>query len=253
MLLGLRKAWRRRVPSDVQLAIARRRRQVRDHLTGMSRRMVKPTYLDDRASFKEITSVVQPIRRTEHWEGKLENLRLGAEQLNWILVFPGRILSFWAVIGAPVEANGFRVGRSIRNDALTADIGGGLCQLSGLLYELGLRAGMQIVERHAHTRDLYTDETRFTALGLDATVVWGHKDLRLCNGCDHPLAFNFEVDDEKIRGRIFAETPVTPVELRIENQGCPKTDGRLVSVFRNFPAGAERVSFDRYSSHDFQS
>ncbi len=215
--------------------------------------MVKPTYLDDRGAFKEMISVVQPIRRTEHWKGKLENLRLGAARLNWILVVPERILSFWAVIGAPVEANGFRVGRSIRNDAVTADIGGGLCQLSGLLYEIGLRAGLRIVERHAHTRDLYTDETRFTALGLDATVVWGHKDLRLCNGYDHPLAFSFEVDEENIRGRLFAAAPVTPVELRIENQRCPKTDERLVSVFRNFPAGDERVSFDRYSPHGFQS
>jgi vancomycin resistance protein VanW len=253
MLLGLRRAWRRRLPTALQLAIARRRRQMTDRLTGMTRRMAKPAYLDGRDSFLEVISIVQPIRRTEHWEGKLENLRLGAERLNWILVSPGRVLSFWAVIGAPVEANGFRVGRSIRNDAVTADVGGGLCQLSGLLYELGLRAGMRIIERHAHTRDLYTDETRFTPLGLDATVVWGHKDLRLCNGYDHLVAFSFEVDDRNIRGRLFAAAPVTPVELRIENHGCPKTNGRLVSVFRSFPEGDERASFDCYSPHDFQS
>jgi vancomycin resistance protein VanW len=38
-------------------------------------------------------------------------------------------------------------------------MGGGLCQLSGIVYEAGLRAGLDPAERHPHSRDLYARRT----------------------------------------------------------------------------------------------
>ena len=54
---------------------------------------------------------------------------------------------------------------------LKAVMGGGSCQLSGILYYLMLQAGLEAIERFPHSADIYTDETRFTLLGSDATVV----------------------------------------------------------------------------------
>ena len=92
-----------------------------------------------------------------------------AGQPRGTLVTPGRLFSFRALVGPPDAAHGFQVGGSIRGDVLAADVGGGLCQLSGLAYELGLRAGMAIVGRPPHTQDPYTDETPLTPTGPAAT------------------------------------------------------------------------------------
>jgi vancomycin resistance protein YoaR len=96
-----------------------------------------------------------------------------------------------------------------------ADIGGGLCQLSGLAYELGLRAEMEVVERHPHSLDFYTEATPFTPLGLDATVVWGYKDLRLRNTSRRPVAFAFELRVDQIIGTILSRQPLQAAKLEI--------------------------------------
>jgi vancomycin resistance protein VanW len=250
MLAPLRAVWRRRAPKSLQVGIALTRRSVRDRLSGMAKDIVEPARVADASGFAvEAICLVQPIRKTLYWQGKVENLRIAAQRLNWIVLPPNRILSFWRAVGAPTEENGFQIGRSIRSDAVSADIGGGLCQISGLLYETGLRAGLEIVERQAHTQDLYTDETRFTALGLDATVVWGHKDVRLRNTTGQSLAFNFEVTTDQIRARLWSEQPIDIAEVSIASEKR-EGGGQRVSVFREIRTQRTLISSDLYKPAD---
>jgi vancomycin resistance protein VanW len=250
MLAPIRAAWRRRAPQSLQVGIALTRRSLRDHLSGIAQDIVEPARVADGSGFAtEAICLVQPVRKTLYWQGKVENLRIAAQRLNWIVLPPNRILSFWRAVGAPTEANGFQIGRSIRSDAVSADIGGGLCQISGLLYETGLRAGLEIVERQAHTQDLYTDETRFTALGLDATVVWGHKDVRLRNTTGQSLAFNFEVTTDQIRARLWSRQPIDIAEVRIASENR-EGGGQRVSVFREIRTQRTLISSDFYKPAD---
>ncbi len=247
MLAGVRRTLRRHVPEPVRVQAALSRRYLADRLSGHAALIIRnkaeqPSAL---AGWPEVVAVGQVIRPSEHWKGKLHNLQLGAGRLQGVTIDPGRIFSFWALVGRPVQANGYQVGRSIRADVLGADIGGGLCQLSGLTYELGLRAGMEVIERHPHSADLYTEATRFTPLGLDATVVWGYKDLRLRNNCQHPVAFTFELTFDQIVGCVRCRDALQPARLEIR-----RTDGsesRSVQVSRT-QAGAppEVVSSDTY-------
>ena len=91
-------------------------------------------------------------------------------------------------VGKPSVGNGFVDGRNIVDGQLVRQVGGGLCQLSSLVYHLALLGGLEIVERHPHSIDIYRDNERFTPLGADATVVWGSKDLRLRNS--YPFAIS---------------------------------------------------------------
>jgi vancomycin resistance protein VanW len=191
--------------------------------------------------------VTQPIRKSDYWQGKLFNLNTAASRLDSIILEPGKIFSFWNLVGPPQEENGFTVGRSIRDDQIEADVGGGLCQLSGLVYELGLRSGMEIVERYPHSQDLYTEESRFTPLGLDATVVWGHKDLRLLNPLNQRLILSFEITDETIQGRIHADSTIPLAEIVIDRSDHADRF-RAVSVSRKYEDGRrEVVSKDEYT------
>ncbi len=225
------------------------RRALRDRWSGAGGLIVGPSRIRaDPRGLVEALRVTQPIRRSRHWEGKLHNLRLASRLLEGVTLAPGEIFSFWALVGPPTLVRGFAIGRAIRADRLGEDVGGGLCQISGLAYEMGLRAGMAVIERHPHSRDLYEEATRFTPLGFDATIVWGHKDLRLRNTANHPLAFAFEVTDAEICGHVFAETPMIPSKLEVEREDARDGSSRTVRVRRIDPSGgAELVSEDVYA------
>ena len=64
---------------------------------------------------------------------------------------------------------------------------------------------MKIIERHNHSFDIYTDETRFTPLGADATVVFGYKDLRILNNYAFPIAFHFEIEENELKVALKSE------------------------------------------------
>ena len=85
---------------------------------------------------------------------------------------------------------------------MSLDYGGGLCQLSSIIYHLSIIAGMSIVERHNHSVDIYNDEDRFTPLGADATVAYGYKDLRVKNEYSFPVRFNFEIINDNLIGSV---------------------------------------------------
>lgn len=152
----------------------------------------------------------QPIRHGELFENKLSNLRLGSASIHRNVIGPGGHWSFWRQTGRPTTTNGYREGRTIVDGRLVRQVGGGLCQLSGLLYHLALVAGFETVERHPHSIDIYHDLDRAAPLGSDATVVWGYKDLRLTNSYAFPIAITCFVDSSRViaqvRSRVALQT-----------------------------------------------
>lgn len=108
--------------------------------------------------------------------GKVENLRRAIRSLHGIEVGPGQLLSFWAQVGPPWAHRGFVEGREVREGCIVPSIAGGLCQLSNALYDAARRAGLEIVERHRHSRIVPGSAA---AAGHDATVMWNYVDLRV--------------------------------------------------------------------------
>jgi hypothetical protein len=107
--------------------------------------------------------------------GKVENLRRAARAFHGVEIPAGALFSFWRQLGRTTKAKGFIEGRELREGCLVPAVGGGLCQLSGLLYQAALEAGLEIVERHAHSRILPGSAAE---QDLDATVFWNYVDLR---------------------------------------------------------------------------
>ena len=145
---------------------------------------------------KYTLTVTQEIKPSETFDNKVFNLTLASEKIGKYVVMPGQVFSFWNIIGNPDKQ--FKKGRSIINCKLSEESGGGLCQVSGIIYYVALLSGLEILERHNHSMDIYTDETRFTPLGTDATVVYGYKDLRLRNNLGFPIRFDIEVIANRI-------------------------------------------------------
>ena len=168
----------------------------------------------------------QRIPETPWSENKRHNLRLAAARLSGIRMDPGRILSFFHAVGRPTRRRGYLVGRNLIGGKLSEDVGGGLCQLSGILYHTALIGGLDIVERHAHSLDIYQDKDRFSPLGSDATIVFGYKDLRLRNPHPFPVWFEFEVGRDRLSCALRSEQPITPADIVFER--FPTDQGIIV-------------------------
>jgi vancomycin resistance protein VanW len=244
-----RALLRAMAPNAMRVAVAQARRAWRDSgLVGSPPRLTVRHEAGAAAGFDhELLEIVQEIKGGAFLEGKLANIRLSAARLDGLLVAPGEILSFWKLVGRPSAAAGFALGRSIRGGVVGGEIGGGLCQVSGLLYEAGLRAGLAVIERHPHSRDLYAEAERFTPLGMDATVVWPYKDLRLLNPLPVPVRLRFAVRDLGLAASVHTPIPLAAAAvdiLRADREGW-----REVRVLRRTAAGeAEPISHDLYAA-----
>ena len=178
--------------------------------------------------------VHQPFKPSKTLEAKKHNLRIASRRIERVTLLPGEVFSFWKIVGNP-NRKAFRSSRSIVAGQLKIERGGGLCQVSGIVYHLALIAGLEIIERYAHSIDLYTDETRFCPLGSDATVAYGYRDLRFRNNTDKALCFLFHIDDEGIECCLHSTEPLQKHELAFDTSMLP--DGRKKAVVTDLTTG----------------
>jgi hypothetical protein len=155
-----------------------------------------------------VAEVRQPLRTNdtpgEQWlqNGKIQNLRVAARALDGCEVGAGQTFSFWRAIGRPLRRRGFVEGRELREGCIIASVGGGLCQLSNALYQAALEAGLEIVERHGHSRIIPGSAA---AASRDATVFWNYVDLRFRAG------FSFRVEAGLTRDELVVRIRGTEV------------------------------------------
>jgi vancomycin resistance protein VanW len=204
--------------------------------------------VDTRLDFQPQITLAQPLgsAASQHLTNKKQNLSLAIQNLQQVVIAPGQIFSFWHLVGNPNEKAGYVEGRTITGDALATTVGGGLCQLSGILYFLALKSGLTILERHPHSKDIYTDATRFAPLGSDATVVYGYKDLRFQNPFPFPICLRFSLSDQEIRAWICAGEAIaeTPVEFQTQSAET-STQVDTIRYTPSHPQG-ERMSSNQY-------
>jgi len=160
-------------------------------------------------------------------EAKNKNLLRAIRSIEQIQINPNEILSFWRIVGNPSKKNGFTESRSLVNGKIVNTIGGGLCQLSGLMYYISLIAQLEILERHNHSIDIYDEETRFTPLGSDATVAYGYKDLKIRNNLNCPIKFNFCIKDDTIKVMIMHSSVIRPNVIEFKEV---VSDGNTIEV-----------------------
>ncbi len=161
---------------EAKACVFRWRRSLLDLSTSVPRQF-QASVLCNAPVLAEFRSPLWPAEEAaEHLvAGKIHNLRVAARSLDGIEVPPGEILSFWKQVGRARKRRGFVIGRELREGCLVPAIGGGLCQLSGALYDSAVRAGLEVVERHRHSRVV---PGSLAESDRDATVFWNYLDLR---------------------------------------------------------------------------
>lgn len=139
--------------------------------------------------------------------GKVHNLRLALRRLDGAEVPAGATFGFWAQVGRATRLRGFVAGRELREGCLVPSVGGGLCQLSNALYDAALRAGFEVVERHAHSRVI---PGSLAETGRDATVFWNYVDLRF--RALHAFRIEARMDARTLTVRLCGAPSVAPAD-----------------------------------------
>ena len=172
-----------------------------------------------------------PYDAASRAEDRTFNLRLAASRLDGYVLLPGEELAFNAVVGPRDEAHGYRVAKVIAQGELVDGIGGGTCQISGTLHAAALFAGLEIRERHPHTRP-----SAYIKLGFDAAVVYPTLDLRLVNPYDFPVVLRERVQAGRVRAEVRgARRPQTITLIRRIDAAQPFEE--TTSLDPSLPAG----------------
>jgi len=156
------------------------------------------TFAKKRTTKDQLIKVLTITQDLKSNRFKKRNISVAKQHIEQIVVLPNEVFSFWKVVGNPTKKRGFVNSRSIVQGKTTESIGGGLCQLSGLLYLGSIHCGLEIIERHNHSVDIYTEETRYMPLGGDATVAFGYKDLKIKNNLKHPISFQITLEEDTV-------------------------------------------------------
>jgi vancomycin resistance protein VanW len=131
---------------------------------------------------------------------KIENLKLAVKNLNHVTLQPGETFSYWKLIGKPTKRKGYREGMLLRNGTVFAATGGGLCQLSNLIFWMTLHTPLTVTERHRHGYDVFPDSNRVIPFGSGATCFYNYGDLMIRNDTDNVFQLELEVTDTVLRG-----------------------------------------------------
>lgn len=138
---------------------------------------------------------------------KVVNLRLAVEKLDGVLLRPGETLSYWRLIGKPSARRGYLPGMVLFLGRIGSDVGGGLCQLSNLIFWMTLHTDLTVVERYRHSHDVFPDAQRTQPFGTGATCAYPHRDLMLRNDTQETYQLRLRVGEKNLEGEWLATAP----------------------------------------------
>ena len=138
-------------------------------------------------------------------ENKVFNLKLAAETLNGLLIKPGETFSFWQVVRQADKQIPYKEGLIMKNGKLTTTYGGGMCQMSNLLFWMFLHTPLTVTERIGHVVKEFPEQNSDLIKGVDATISEGWIDLKARNDTCSTYQISVTFNDESIFGAVSVD------------------------------------------------
>jgi len=137
-------------------------------------------------------------------DNKVVNITIALSSLNQVIIKPGEVFSYWRLIGRPKKSKGYIEGMVLDHGKYKKGIGGGLCQLSNMIFWMILHTPLEVIERHRHSYDIFPDSKRTLPFGSGATCVYNYRDLQIFNPTNEVYQMNFRMDDNYLYGEIVS-------------------------------------------------
>lgn len=159
--------------------------------------------------FTHRTPLLRQLKDVDMWlqHNKVINLKLAAKQLNSVIIKPGETFSYWRLIGSTTRRKGYVDGMVLFHGKVKTGVGGGLCQLSNLIYWMTLHTPLTVTERYRHSYDVFPDAGRVQPFGSGATCYYNYLDLQIRNDTLEPYQLSIQVTDTHLVGEWRAHHP----------------------------------------------
>lgn len=149
---------------------------------------------------------------------KVTNLKIATKKIDKIVIHPGETFSYWKLIGKTTAKKGYLPGMVLFYGTYKMGIGGGLCQLSNLIYWMTLHTPLTITERYRHSYDVFPDSKRTQPFGSGATCVYPYRDLMITNNTDSDYELRVTVGDKYLEGAWYSNNkPLYKYEIIEKN------------------------------------
>ena len=124
---------------------------------------------------------------------RVNNIRVAAQSINGTTIAPGETFSYNETVGPTTEARGYQKAEIFVAGQKKKGFGGGVCQVSSTIYNAATAAGLEITERHAHSKDVaYVPDNK------DAATSYGVIDLKFKNTKNHPITIRSYVEGNEV-------------------------------------------------------
>jgi vancomycin resistance protein VanW len=148
------------------------------------------------------TPLIRHLKNVDMWmqHNKITNLKLAVKCVNGGILRPGEVCSYWRLIGKPTKRKGYQAGMELVNGTVRPGIGGGLCQLSNLIFWMTIHTPLTVVERHRHGYDVFPDSNRTQPFGSGATCYYPYGDLMIRNDTADTYQLSVRVGEQNLEG-----------------------------------------------------
>ncbi|MCE5225621.1 MAG: VanW family protein [Porphyromonadaceae bacterium] len=152
--------------------------------------------------FSHKTPLLRQLKDVDMWMqyNKIINLKIAAKKINGIIIHPNEVFSYWKLIGKPTKRKGYVDGMILNNGTFSAGVGGGLCQLSNLIFWMTIHTPLTVIERHRHGYDVFPDSNRTQPFGSGATCFYPYVDLMIRNDTEDDYQLSVCVGTDYLEG-----------------------------------------------------
>ena len=257
--------------------------EVSESVTGLDFDKNEALSLWDAAQLGEVVdipcTVTEPEHTTEEVEGmlfrdelatvvtylygstqnRIDNVALAAQSINGIVLAPGQQFDYNEALGERTTERGYKAAGAYSGGQVVQEVGGGICQVSSMVYYAALLSNLQI-----DTRTCHYFPVSYVNPGMDATVSWGGPEFRFTNDRDWPIRIEASVNqsDKSVTVSFYGtDVDGSYVEMTYStwsvynNAQYPETaTGYRAATYRNvYSADGELISRDleAYSEYHY--
>lgn len=113
------------------------------------------------------------------------NITITCEKINGKVLQPGESFDFNEFIGQRTPEKGYKLAGTIQDGQLKDDYGGGICQVTSMMYQSVMKSDLEVVQRNPHMWP-----SSYATAGTDAAVDWPKQTFRFTNNSGYPIAIS---------------------------------------------------------------
>lgn len=176
---------------------------------------------------------------------RVANIDRMADEIDGTILRPGETFSLNSATGPRTPENGYQEAQVIVDGELVPGIGGGVCQVATTLFNAAFGAGLEVTERINHSLHI----SKYP-LGRDATVNYGHQDLKFRNDTPYGVLFEASVSSRGMTVSLYSSPTGRVVDVQTSPRRNPKPPDTKYIDDPGLPAGTEIVEEEGSAGFD---